>query len=89
MLINYPSRKFMKKINDKDIKKILSKCFSKSKIPKNLNNLKYGDLKEWDSIGNFNLLLEFEEYYNIKFSLEEMSNLKSIKDIKYYFKKFK
>ena len=79
----------MKKINDKDIKKILLKCFSKSKIPNKLNSLKYGDLKEWDSIGNFNLLLEFEEFYNIKFPLEEMSNLKSIKDIKNYLKKFK
>tara|TARA_B100000029_G_C17432519_1_gene908403 strand:+ start:551 stop:790 length:240 start_codon:yes stop_codon:yes gene_type:complete len=79
----------MKKIDNKDIKKILSKCFSKSKIPKKLDNLKYGDLKEWDSIGNFNLLLEFEEFYNIKFSLEEMSNFKSIKDIKNYLKKLK
>lgn len=79
----------MKKIDNKDIKKILSKCFSKSKIPKKLDNLKYGDLKEWDSIGNFNLLLEFEEFYNIKFSLDEMSNLKSIKDIKNYLKKLK
>ena len=52
--------KYMKKINSQLIE-ILKKVFKKKDIRKNINDLKMGDLKEWDSIGNFNLILEVEK----------------------------
>lgn len=71
----------MKKIKIEDLKNILIKTFPNSKIPKNINNLKIDSFKEWDSLGNFNFLLSIEDFYKIKFSIKEISNLKSIKEI--------
>ena len=65
-------------MNSKEIKNILTEVFPKSKIPKKINGLKINDLKEWDSLGNFNLLLAVEEKYKIKFSMKEISEIKSI-----------
>ena len=44
----------------------IKNTFPNSKIPKNIDNLKMGDLKKWDSLGNFNLLLEIEKYLNVE-----------------------
>ena len=43
--------------------------------------MKIGDLDEWDSLGNLNLLLAVEEFFNVKFDVEQMSNIKSVSDI--------
>ena len=72
---------------DNRIIKALKKTFTKSKIPKKINNLKLGDLKEWDSLGNFHLLLEIEKTFNCRFGLRVFSEIKSIKDIKKSLKK--
>jgi acyl carrier protein len=72
---------------ENNIYKILKKVFRKSKIPKKINNLKINDLEEWDSLGNFNLLLAIEDYYKIRFSLDEISKIKSINEILDYLKK--
>ena len=61
----------MNKKKNNDIKKILKEVFSKSKIPQNITKLKLGDLKEWDSLGNFNFLLAVEDEFHIKFSIKE------------------
>ena len=45
----------------------LKKVFPKSKIKKNIKDLKINSLKEWDSLGNFNLLLEIEKQFNFRF----------------------
>lgn len=71
----------MKKVDLKDLRNILIKTFLNSKIPNNIINLKIDDIKDWDSLGNFNFLLAIEEFYKIKFSIKEISNLKSIKSI--------
>lgn len=47
----------------------------------NFEDLKIGDLEKWDSLGNFNLLLSIEKEFNFRFSNEEISELKSIKEI--------
>lgn len=73
--------KFINKSNQNKIKKVLKDTFSNSKIPSNITKLKIGDLKEWDSLGNFNLLLGIEEEFKIKFNMSEISKLKSIKEI--------
>jgi acyl carrier protein len=40
-----------------------------------------GDLKEWDSLGNFNLILAIEQKYGIRFKIEDLDKLTSIKEI--------
>jgi acyl carrier protein len=57
----------MKIINSEKIRELLHEVFVNSDIPDNVNDLKIGDLEEWDSLGNFNLLLLIEEYFEIKF----------------------
>ena len=71
----------MKKINNKIIY-ALKKTFTKSKVPKKIENLKIGDLKGWDSLGHVNLLLEIERIFKIKFESKIFLSLDSIKKIK-------
>ena len=40
-----------------------------------------GSLAEWDSLANFDFLLLVEERYNVRFTLDEMTELKSLPDI--------
>ena len=70
-----------KKIKLEKIKKALKKAFPRSKINKNIINLKIGSLKKWDSLGNLNLILEIEKEFSIKFNSNTFSKIKSIKDI--------
>lgn len=59
----------------------LKKIFKKElNIKVNLSS-KYLDFKEWDSIGNFNILLASEEKFKIKFSTNEFGKLNSFKEI--------
>lgn len=64
-----------------NLREIFCKTFPGADIPSEIDNLKVGDFDEWDSLGNFNLLLAIEEFYNIKFEVEQMSNIKSVSDI--------
>ena len=50
------------------------------KISKNITKLKFGSFKSWDSLNHLNLLLLIENNFKIKFTLMEMSKIKSIKD---------
>lgn len=71
-------------MNKIDLKllKVLRKVFPKSKKKiNNLRKLEINAFKEWDSIGNLNLLLEVEKEFNFKFTMDEMSEIKSIKQI--------
>lgn len=43
--------------------------------------LRVGSVPEWDSLGHFNLLMSVEEEFDIKFSMEEMSELKTLPEI--------
>jgi len=76
-----------KKIKFKKIKKALKKAFPRSKINKNIINLKIGSLKKWDSLGNLDLILEIEKEFKIKFTIDEMTNIKSIDEIEKALKK--
>lgn len=67
--------------------KILKKVFPRSKIKKNIDDLKINSVKEWDSLGNFNLLLEIEKEFKIRFSTDQMSEVKSVKQISRILKK--
>jgi acyl carrier protein len=68
--------------------KLCAEKIFKKKI-KNFEKLKIGDLKEWDSLGHINLLLEIEKKFKIKFSMKEISELNSIKKITERLKKIK
>lgn len=65
-------------------KKVLScfkKVFKNFKIPKDINKIKMENIKQWDSLGHINLLLEIEKKFKIKFSMKEISELKNMKKI--------
>ena len=70
-----------KKIKLEKIKKALKKAFPRSKIDKNIVNLKIGSLKKWDSLGNLDLILEIEKEFNLKFDSNTFSKIKSVQDI--------
>ena len=77
----------MNKINS-NLKEILKKTFPKAKItPK--KNLKAGDFEEWDSLGHLNFLLSVEKIFKIKFSMEEMLEIKNFDEISRIIKKKK
>ena len=69
------------KISIDELRNILIDVFQDSEIPNDITNLKMNDFEEWDSLGNFTLLLAIEDQYNIKFDLAEMPNLNSVASI--------
>ena len=71
----------MKILDLKDIENILYEVFSVNKFPKKIEELKYEDFNEWDSLGNFNLLLAVEEFYNVRFTMEEITNIRSVEQL--------
>ena len=62
------------------IKKLL-KVFPRQKIDKNFIKLKTGNVENWDSLRNLNLILEIEKEFKIKFDAKVFSNIKSIQDL--------
>jgi acyl carrier protein len=50
-------------------------------LPSDISNLKMGDLPSWDSLGNFNLILAVETKLDIRFSMEQISKMKSVEEI--------
>ena len=65
-----------------NLRQILVDTFTNTNIPENIDDLKMGDFEEWDSIGNFNLILAVEQKYKVQFDMENLDKIKSIKDIK-------
>ena len=61
-----------------NLRKVLIQTFQNSKIPKEIKGLKMGDFDEWDSFGNFNLILAIENEYKIQFDMEELEKLTSV-----------
>lgn len=64
-----------------DLRNLLSKAFPNTDLPDDLTNLGYGSFAEWDSLGNFALLLLIEEHFGIKFTMNELSEIKTIEEI--------
>jgi acyl carrier protein len=69
------------------LRDVLKKKFPNNKIPNKISNLKINDLKGWDSLGNFNLLLLIEDSYDVRFTQKEMSTITTCKEIMLYLKK--
>ena len=66
---------------EKKILICLREIFKKEKIPKNVNNLKLGSLKSWDSLSHLNLLLVIEKKFKTRFTQNQMYELRTIKEI--------
>ena len=66
---------------EKKILICLKEIFKKEKIPKNVNNLELSSLKSWDSLSHLNLLLVIEKEFKTKFTLDQMYELRTIKEI--------
>ena len=45
-------------------------------------NLGVGSIPEWDSMAHFNFLLFLEEKFSVRFTMEEISELKTLRQIK-------
>ena len=63
------------------LRQLLIKTFPNSSIPKDIHELKMGDIEEWDSMGNFNLILAVEQHYGVQFNLDDMEKIKSVREI--------
>ncbi len=61
---------------------LLSSQFPTSEIPKIDEALQPGSFEEWDSLGHFNFLLAIEDEFAIRFTVDEMTELKTLNDIK-------
>lgn len=72
---------YMKTLDIKNIENIFYEVFNLKKFPKKFEDLKFEDFKEWDSLGNFNLLLAVEDFYNVRFTTEEIENIRSVKQL--------
>jgi acyl carrier protein len=60
---------------------LLREQFPSSTIPENTANLAIGSFAEWDSMAHFNFLMLVEESYDVRFSVEQMAELKSLVEI--------
>ena len=59
----------------------LKKIFKKELKIKIKENNKIYDFIQWDSLGNFNVLLSCEKKFKIKFSNQEFNRVNSFKEI--------
>ncbi len=64
-----------------ELRDILVNTFSSSQVPSDISDLKMNDIDEWDSLGNFNLLLAVESFYGVRFDMEAMATIKSVPDL--------
>lgn len=70
--------------NEKALYELLVSVFPSETIPEDFIDLAEGDLGSWDSVGNFNLLLAFEEKFGVRFDFEEISEIRSIRKLLEY-----
>ena len=66
---------------DTKIQDIVRKTFNLPDSKDVPQDFKLGDIKEWDSLGNFRLLLALEQEFDIRFQLDEMASLSSVSGI--------
>lgn len=67
--------------HEKTLREILKQTFKNSEIQDDISQLSMGDIEEWDSLGNFNLILAVESHYQIQFDINELETLTSISSI--------
>ena len=65
-----------------NLREILIDTFNNNSIPEDITDLKMGDLDEWDSLGNFNLIMAVEQMYQIQFDIDCIEKMTSVSEIK-------
>ncbi len=61
---------------------LLRRLFPQAVFDPGDETLGLGSFAEWDSLGHFNLLMLIEETFDTQFTVEELSELKMLKDIR-------
>ena len=69
------------KMKISDLHQLLKKQFPGVEFPNQHIELAVGSFPEWDSLGHYNLLLLIEESYGVRFTIEEISEMKTFKEI--------
>jgi len=64
------------------LENLLRQLFPDAKFNPNDPDLGIGAFPEWDSLGNLNFLMFVEETYGVRFSVDDMAELKTLKSIK-------
>ena len=64
------------------LEQIFLKIMEIQALPENFENLKIGDIEKWDSLNHMLFLMEIESEYNLKFSVDEMGDLLTIKQVR-------
>ena len=62
----------MNPINLHELKDVMARVFVNTPLPSDIAALKYGDFDEWDSLGNFSLLLSIENQFGIRFTMDQL-----------------
>jgi acyl carrier protein len=57
---------------------VVRETFPDASFDPDAPDLQLGSFPQWDSLGNFNLLLQVEAAAGIRFSSEEISDIKSL-----------
>ena len=68
-------------MTENDLRIIMQKVFPNALIPEDIRSLKLGDIDGWDSLGNLNLMLAIESEQKIRFSMDQISEIKSVTQI--------
>jgi len=71
----------MSEDTNEKLRDVIAMAFPNSLIPENIMELEYGAIEEWDSLGNFALLMLVEQKFGLEFTMKELSELKSIRQI--------
>ena len=60
---------------------IIAQQFPGQVVSGDITALKVGSFEAWDSLAHFNLLLSVEEQLGIRFTIDKMSEIKSLREI--------
>lgn len=60
---------------------LLQKHFPDVSLAEADETLHVGSFPEWDSLAHFNFLLRIEQEYGVRFTMEELSEMKSLAEI--------
>jgi len=61
---------------------LLRQQFPTASMMEDISELHVGSFPEWNSLAHFNFLLLVEATFHLQFTVDEMSELKSIRDIR-------
>jgi acyl carrier protein len=66
----------------KSLPELLRETFPNAEFDATNAQLGIESFPEWDSLGHFNFMLQIEAHFGVQFTVEEMSELKALPQIK-------